>query len=294
MGQRSTSHASAKRDDLGDFLRSRRAALSPARVGLAPGRRRRTPGLRRDEVAQLANMSANYYERLERGCGPQPSTAILGGLAEALRLDAAERDYLYRLAGHVAPRLQRSGDAVDVDEGLRSLLAAVDALCPAFITDDLGSVLAQNELHVALFGSFAGRPGWERNMIWRWFTAPGWRAALSPAAQHEMTGQAYVADLRAIIADHDRGSAAVVLVRSLREASAEFARMWDEHRVSAPACSTLDVQDGRVGRLEFDCAVAIGALSRQRLITLHAIPGTGTRERLRLLAESLTGGQSDG
>jgi transcriptional regulator with XRE-family HTH domain len=294
VGQQATSHASAKRDDLGDFLRSRRAALSPARVGLTPGRRRRTPGLRRNEVALLANMSANYYERLERGCGPQPSTAILGGLAEALRLDAAEREYLFRLAGHVAPRSPRSGDAVETDEGLRSVLAAMDALCPALITDDLGSVLAQNELHVALFGSFAGRSGWERNMIWRWFTAPDWRAALGPAAQHEATGQAYVADLRVMIADHDRGSAASALVRSLRAASAEFARMWNEHRVAAPACSTLDLHDGRVGRLEFDCAVAIGSLSRQRLITLHAIPGTGTRRRLQLLVESLPSAQNDG
>ncbi|WP_426513259.1 hypothetical protein ACPPVO_23135 [Dactylosporangium sp. McL0621] len=71
---------------------------------------------------------------------------------------------------------------MEADEGLRSVLAAMDALCPAFITDDLGSVLVQNELHVALFGSFAGRSGWERNMFWRWFTEPDWRAALGPAA----------------------------------------------------------------------------------------------------------------
>lgn len=87
------------REALAEFLRTRRERLQPADVGLSSGARRRAPGLRREEVAQLALMSADYYTRLEQQRGPQPSTQILASLARALRLTADERDYLYRMAG---------------------------------------------------------------------------------------------------------------------------------------------------------------------------------------------------
>ncbi|MGI3783735.1 MAG: helix-turn-helix domain-containing protein, partial [Janthinobacterium lividum] len=91
------------RPALGDFLRSRRERLRPEDVGLVPGPRRRTPGLRRDEVALLAAMSTDYYERIEQARGPQPSPAMLGAIARALRLTRDERDHVYVLAGHLPP-----------------------------------------------------------------------------------------------------------------------------------------------------------------------------------------------
>src|SRR3954468_22287899 len=91
------------RDGLADFLRRRRAALQPDDVGLGQGRRRRTPGLRREEVAGLAHMSTDFYARLEQRRGSRPSEATVGALARALRLTEAERDHLFRLAGHAAP-----------------------------------------------------------------------------------------------------------------------------------------------------------------------------------------------
>src|SRR2546422_312335 len=91
------------RPELSDFLRRSRERLRPQEVGLVAGRRRRTPGLRREEVAQLAGMSADYYMRLEQARSPQPSTQILGSLAQALRLSEDERDHLYLLAGHRPP-----------------------------------------------------------------------------------------------------------------------------------------------------------------------------------------------
>ena len=271
------------RHELADFLRRRRDALSPAVVGLRGGQRRRTPGLRRDEVAHLANMSANYYERLEQGRGPQPSAAILAGLANALRLDPDERGYLYRLAGHAAPAVSKP-DGV-VDPRLLSVMRAVGATSPAFVTDDLATVVAQNELHVTLFGRVAGLDGWEGNMFWCWFGSGRWRTVLDSPARQEAIGRAYVAYLRVIVVQRDYDAVATALVDDLRAVSGEFARMWDEHQVSTSYGSTVSVLDGRVGRLDFDYALMVSSQSRQRLHTLHAVPGTSTQQRLNRLIE---------
>ena len=271
----------ALRDELADFLRRRRAALSPVAAGLPADLRRRTPGLRRDEVAYLANMSANYYERLERGCAPQPSPTILAGLAEALQLAREEREYLYRLVGHAAPPAPLNGDA---DPQLVAVMAALDATSPAFICDDIATVVAQNPLHAALFGSIASKAGLERNMIWRWFCLPHVRFAAGPAEVIDGTGRGYVADLRAIVAQRRHDSAAVALVCDLRERSAEFRELWAQHRVSAPSCPTVSIEDDRVGRLDFWCAVVMSPNSSQRLAIFRAVEGTSTRQRLAGLA----------
>lgn len=278
------------RYELADFLRRRREALSPAVAGLRAGQRRRTPGLRRDEVAHLANMSTNYYERLEQGRGPQPSAAILAGLSRALRLDSAERGYMYRLAGHAAPAVPKPDGFVD--PRLRSVMAAVAATTPAFISDDLATIVAQNELHVTLFGQVTGLGGWESNMFWRWFGSGLWRTVLDSPGRQEAIGRAYVAYLRVIVAQRDYDAAAVALVDDLREASDEFSRMWEEHRVSTPYNSTVSVRNDRVGRLDFDFAIMESSYSRQRLHTLHAVPGTSTQPRLTRLVELARDGVS--
>lgn len=272
------------RNELADFLRRRRDALSPSVVGLRGGQRRRTPGLRRDEVARLANMSANYYERLEQGRGPQPSVAILAGLASALRLDPDERGYLYRLAGHASPAVSKPDGFVD--PRLLSVMRAVGATSPAFVTDDLATLVAQNELHVTLFGRVTGLDGWEGNMFWCWFGSGRWRRPVvdSPARQ-DAIGRAYVAYLRVVVAQRDYDPTAMALIDDLRAASAEFSRMWDEHQVSTSYGSTVSVLDERVGRLDFDYALMVSSQSRQRLHSLHAVPGTSTQQRLTKLIE---------
>lgn len=276
------------REELADFLRRRRAALTPAVVGLRPGQRRRTPGLRRDEVARLAHMSTNYYERLEQGRGPQPSAAILAGLASALRLDPDERGYLYRLAGHAAPAVRRPDGFVD--PRLMSVMRAVAGTSPAFIADDLATIVAQNDLHITLFGRVTGLAGWEGNMFWRWFGSRLWRTVLDSPEKQEAIGRAYVAYLRVIVAQRSYDAAALALVADLRAASTEFSRLWDEHSVSRSYTSTVSVLDERVGRLDFDYALMMSSQSRQRLHTLHAVPGTVTHERLTRLSELVRDG----
>ncbi|MET8450413.1 hypothetical protein [Streptomyces sp. NPDC005209] len=122
--------------------------------------------------------------------------------------------------------------------------------------------MAQNPLNIALFGTFTDRPGHERNLTWHWSTSAHWRSVLRSASpQEEATSLSYVADLRAILAQRGHDSAAATLVADLRAASAEFADMWDRHRVSTLHCST-------------------NPLSRQRLLLLQPVPGTPTTDRL--------------
>ena len=144
---------------LAEFLRSRREKLQPADVGLSAGVRRRAPGLRREEVAQLALMSTDYYTRLEQQRGPQPSTQMLASLARALRLTADERDYLYRMAGHAVP--DRIGATTHVSPALHRVFDRLSDT-PALIISTLGETLMQNALAIALLGDNVGATGWDR------------------------------------------------------------------------------------------------------------------------------------
>lgn len=270
------------RAQLGDFLRRRREELSPADVGLPAIGRRRTPGLRRDEVATLAHMSIRYYERLEQGRGPLPSAAVLAGMADALQLTADERDHMYMLAGRASSvAADRDGS---IDPGLEYVLRDMETTVPACIADDLGNVLAQNRLNVELLGQFAGLPEYGPNLIWRWFTSPQWRQMLEPDSQHEGTGQFYVSGLRAAVARLDNDSAAITLVRDLRQVSPDFARMWDHHTISAEYHTTKQVRAPQGGRIDLDCATVTSPLSQQRLLFLQPVPGSRAAERLARLA----------
>jgi transcriptional regulator with XRE-family HTH domain len=271
------------RAQLGDFLRRRREGLSPAAAGLPAGNRRRTPGLRRDEVAALANMSAVYYERIEQGRGPQPSAAVLSAMARALQLSSGERDHLYLLAGRASPAAPDHDQ--QADPALTYVLQAVEATTPAFISDDLGNVLAQNWLNLELFGQFAGLSGYGSNLTWRWFTSAGWRYRTEPPAQHQTTGQAHVADLRVASTRRGPDRAATELVSDLRQASPQFARLWDQHEVSGTLqCSAKVVHDPRIGRVDLDSSVVTSPRSAQRLILLHPARDTPSQQRLAQLA----------
>ena len=271
--------------ELGDFLRRRRDALTPHAAGLPGGRRRRAPGLRRDEVAALAHLSVTYYERLEQGRGPHPSAATLAALSGALRLTGDQRDHLFRLAGHAAPVVPEPDETPD--PGLLSLLHA-NPVTPGYLADELGTILAQNPLNVALFGRFAGAPGREANLAWRWFTSRAWRDTLEPGQDHRRTSKATVADLRGVVAQRGYDESARALVEALSGASDEFARMWDEHDVAVLHCSTKHLREERVGALDLDCVIATSPHSRQRLLLLHPIAGTGTGARLARLASLIS------
>jgi transcriptional regulator with XRE-family HTH domain len=266
------------RAQLADFLRRRRAAMAPGDAGLPTGRRRRTPGLRREEVAALADMSVDYYARLEQGRGPHPSVEILGALGRALRLSVDERDHLYHLGGQAPPTA--NGPSHHVRPGLLRLLDRL-ADTPAMIASDLDETLVQNRLSMALIGDHTGHVGRDRSFTWRWFATPAIRRRF-PAEDHEQLGRTRVADLRATAARR-RGADVIELVDALLAVSPEFVRLWDEHDVAVRRTETKRIIHPAVGLIEIDCEVLHTPEHDQRLVVYTAAPGSEAEAQLDLL-----------
>ncbi|WP_295105875.1 helix-turn-helix transcriptional regulator, partial [uncultured Microbacterium sp.] len=216
------------REALAEFLVRRREQLKPSDVGLGAGARRRTPGLRREEVAQLAAMSTDYYARLEQQRGPQPSVQILGSLARALRLTPDERDYLHRVCGHSAPDRTIFTDYVHP-----GMLRVLDRLhdTPAFVVSALDEVLIQNDAARALLGDASGLEGIERSGIYRWFAHPDDERRRYPEGDHPRHSRVLVASLRSAYGALGERSRAGEIVRELASLSPEFAQLWEVHEV---------------------------------------------------------------
>lgn len=267
------------RPELADFLRHARSRLDPSDVGLPPGARRRTPGLRREEVASLAGMSADYYTRLEQSRGPHPSRQMLTALARALRLTDDERDHLFHLAGEEPPRREATGTHVGP-----GLLLVLDRLhdTPALVTTDCGDLLAQNALSRALSGDVQARPPRDRNLLRRYFLDPTARA-LFPPEDRPARAREHVANLRAVAAARPADPVPAALVAELRADSEEFARLWAEHEVAVRRATTKRFLHPTVGLLELDCEVLINTETHQHLVIHTARPGTESYERLQLL-----------
>lgn len=268
-----------KHNDVGSFLRARREALRPADVGIVAGGRRRTPGLRRSEVALLANVSVDYYERLEQSRNAHPSPAMLASLARALRLSVEERDHLYLLAGHAPPLRNATGRYVDP-----AMMYLLDSLTtvPAQVMDDLGTLLEQNRLSRALFGSWELGDDRAGNVIWRWFTDPGSRA-LNVPEEHETIGRGYAADLRASAARRGDDATADRLIADLLDASEEFGAYWAEMAVEPMRSTRKRLVHPRAGTLDVQCDVVLSATTGHRMVIFRPQPGSATADRFEFL-----------
>ncbi|GLY52882.1 helix-turn-helix transcriptional regulator [Lentzea sp. NBRC 102530] len=251
--------------ELAGFLRSRRERLAPVRGG-----RRRTPGRRREEVAEAAGMSVDYYSRLEQARGPHPSVPVLNGLARALELDADERAHLFRLAGEAVPEEPAT---TSIRPGVRLLLDRLrDDL--AVVISDLGDVLAATPRAEVVFGDVVGR-----NLLRSFFLGD---QSWVPEEDREAIARAHVADLRATLA---RRPAARPLVDELM-ASPTFARLWAGHDVAVRRSARKRLRHPVAGLLEFDCEV-LGAPEHDQRLVIHVAPeGSVTAARLALLVSA--------
>lgn len=265
---------------LADFLRSRRSGLRPEDVGLAAGPRRLVPGLRREEVAALAGMSADYYVRLEQARSPQPSDQMLAALARALRLSNDERDYLYRLAGHNPPARTPLDTHV-----APSLMRVFDRLeeTPALILSSLGETLAQNWLGAALLGDHSRHTGPARSSVYRWFTDPAERE-IYPVADRPRQSRAQVAGLRAAFGAAGQHSRAGALVRDLSRVSVEFTEIWELQDVATRFEDHKTLIHAELGAIELDCQTLFTEDQGQALLILTAAPRSEAAEKLALLA----------
>ena len=258
------------RTQLADFLRRSRERLRPQDVGLPEGPRRRTPGLRREEVALLSGMSADYYMRLEQARSPQPSVQVLSALARTLRLSDDERDHLYLLSGHRPPAGRPAG--AEIRPALRHLLDQLSD-APAQVLSDLGDLLGQNATAEALFGCVCGVEGDGRNLIWSWFTNPLMRASYPPE-EWQHYSRTHVADLRAATVRRGGDAASTGLVQRLLASSKEFAELWERHEVGVRRSAVLRVRHPQLGPVSLLSELLLTPSEDQRLLLFTAVPGS--------------------
>lgn len=272
---------------LADFLRQRRASLSPADVGLPLGMRRRTPGLRREEVALLANIGASWYVWLEQGRDVHPSAQVLESLAQALRLTPNERRHLFLLAGQPPTPV-----SAPPEEALRpALQQMVDAIdpTPASVLGRRWDYLAWNRAADALF-SFSdqaspsdGSSPYARNLIWRFFTNPTRREW----PFWEAIARATLAEFRATSARYPGDAWFEELIEDLKRLSPEFREWWPRHDVRRALDGHKVIEHPAMGRLEFE-HFNLQALSDPDIKVMIYAPDAATRAKLeRFLAASI-------
>jgi transcriptional regulator with XRE-family HTH domain len=268
------------RAGLAEFLRRRRESLQPEDVGLPRGRRRRTAGLRREEVATLCHISADYYSRLERERGPHPSEQTIAAIAQGLHLSLDERDHLFRLAGHHPPT--KGAGSEHISPGVLRILDRLTDT-PAEVVTELGETLRQTALGVALTGDLTGYTGPARSIGYRWFTDPACRARYHPD-DHAMHSRVFASGLRATLALRGPKSRAAHLQRLLMARSAEFRAVWAEHQVGVRYSHVKRLIHPEVGLLELTCQSLLDPDQSHMLLVYTAVPGSESHEKLQLLS----------
>jgi|SRR5579859_64761 len=270
-----------RQHELAEFLRSRRARVSPEQVGLPRGTRRRTPGLRREEVAALAGVSPEWYTWLEQERDINVSVQLLESLVRVLQLDPDEREHLFLLALRQPPPVTATL-APAISPALQQFLNQLGT-SPACIVDPRLNIVARNAAHVAVFGPYNPNSERERNLIWRLFTSEelrqrneGW----------EDLARAYLAQFRAGYGRFINDPWRTEQIEQLSNTSPEFRELWARHDV-------LNVSDGRkkmhhplVGELSFDFVWLQTVDSSDLRLLIHTpLSSSDTAEKIeRLLA----------
>lgn len=267
-----------RRTDLADFLRARRAAVSPASVGLPDGGRRRTPGLRREELAMLAGVSVTWYTWLEQGRPINVSRDVLDALARTLQLSTAEHEHLLALAGPTTAVADDHDDGeLGAPDALVRLLDSMEPQ-PSYILGPAWQFVAWNRAQSLLFPVIDGLPPEERNLMWVVFARPEARALIDgwPTEARRM-----LAEFRADTAAHRDDPEVVDLVARLHDASPEFAAWWAAHDVARFRTRLRRFHHPRAGDLVFEFQqLAPTEWPHLRVVCQLAVPGDDSAQRL--------------
>jgi transcriptional regulator with XRE-family HTH domain len=271
-----------RRQELADFLHTRRDALSPLQVGLPPGNRRRAPGLRREEVAQLAGMSTTWYTWLEQGRDVHVSTQVLDSLARVLDLDMNERGHLFLLADqplarntytleeHVAPALQRSLAHLGTN--------------PAYIRGQRWDILAWNRAACVVLGNLCQQTALERNMLYRFFCTP---AVKEVYVDWEIIARKILAQFRASAGLHVGDPHFRELIEMLQQSSLDFRRWWPRHEIVGTPDGRKVIQHPLLGRLVFEHNTFVVAdLPHLQLVIYNPLPEADTTVKVRDLLQN--------
>ena len=267
------------RDNLiGEYLRARRELIQPADVGLPQlAGRRRVPGLRREEVAMLAGVSADYYVRLEQGRDQHPSAQVLDALARALQLDDDATAHLNRLAAPATRRRRPSPRPERVPAGILGLIATWHET-PAYVYGRYMDVLAANPLATALAPYYA--PG--ENLVRTTFLDPRLRDRYE---DWDRAAATVVAALRALVGPDADDPRLNELVGELSVRSEQFRQLWARHDARPKRSGTTEIHHPQVGNLELHYEkLPIPDADRQTLCIYHAVPGSPSAQALTLLA----------
>ncbi|MET7894905.1 helix-turn-helix transcriptional regulator [Streptomyces mirabilis] len=269
------------RRELGEFLRTRRTRLRPQDVGLEPGPRRRVAGLRREELALLAGVSSDYYQRMEQGRDVRPSEQVLDALARALDFSAEETRHLHSLAAAARTPARRPRHHAPEEVPPTTLRLLRTMTSPSVVVGRFLDVLAWNPLAGALLGEFTQRPRSERNLL---------SLLLHPEADRTCPDRAatvaeLVAMLRTQVAAEPGHPRAVELVGELAVRSDEFAGLWARHDVAETTRGRMRVRHPLVGEVNLDWdAYPMPDATGPVLIAFTAEEGGPDAERLQLLA----------
>lgn len=254
-----------RRAELADFLRRRRASITPDDVGLPNGGRRRTPGLRREEVSQLAGVGTTWYTWLEQGRDVRASLDVLESIARALRLTPAERTHLLLLGrGEDPPPCKLQAERVSPT--LRRLIENLGPN-PAYLMGRRWDYLAWNRAASALLGDFDKIPRATRNHVWLHFMDPARRELFPDWQRHSPL---LVAKFRADSAKHLGDPEFEQLIHSLRQSSPEFCKEWKRHEVARTGEGRREIEHPAVGTMLFEHAVFTPAEAPDQRLILYS------------------------
>ena len=267
----------ARRDELAEFLRDRRARVTPESAGLDTNGRRRTPGLRREEVAQLAGVGLSWYTWLEQGRDIKPSAQVLDALARVLRLDDAERAHLFHLARVELPL----PDEDYPREAPAELRAIVDELVPnpAYLIGPRTDVLAWNRAAEAVIGRPTEAPDGRPNLLWWLFTSKEPRGE-----QWRATARRTLARFRAEHARRLANPAFAALLDALKQASTDFREWWPRHEVLTEQLGTKTIEHPGLGTLRLHHLQSIPTSHPDLRLTQFTPADDATRATLASLA----------
>jgi transcriptional regulator with XRE-family HTH domain len=271
------------RRELAEFLKARRTRLRPQDVGLEPGPRRRVAGLRREELALLAGVSSDYYQRMEQGRDVRPSEQVLEALARALTFTPEETRHLHQLAAAARKPARRARQRVKEVVPPATLRLLDTMTSPALVIGRHLDLLAWNPLAGALLGDFTALPRRARNMLWIYLQPDADPTCPDRAA----TVGELTAMLRTAVAADPGHPRAVELVGELAVHSVEFRTLWGRHDIEEATRGRSLLVHPLVGELmlEWDAYRLPGPTPGPMLVAYTAAPGSIAAERLQLLAQ---------
>lgn len=263
---------------LGQFLKTRRAKISPTQVGLPYGNRRRTPGLKREEVAQLANVSLTWYTWLEQSRPIKVSDQVLESVGHALLLNETEMQYIFALSQLAMPESNLQGPQL-ISKPLQAVLDKLEPY-PSFASDQYWNVIGWNASAKMIFGDFDKMNARERNTIWRMFTNPNYKALFS---EWEKVSQWIIAQFRLSCGIYASDQWFKNFVEELMIDSEDFKKWWVDHNVAFEEDFQKRLMIEPLGELIFDFTSFDVSSNPQIKIAVHTPANGETSDKLKML-----------